>query len=86
MSLELPTSWNQADATILRQFLDTHPNVIGRLNSARPKLTDGPLTLEAKALMAERVNGYELALAELSTMMKDQASQPDSDFATIPRS
>jgi hypothetical protein len=76
MTHELPV-WNKDAAELLAQFLATGAGgvFITLLSSARPGLMAGAETLEATALRAREVAGYEACFREILRM----ATPPSED-------
>jgi hypothetical protein len=67
-------SWNQSDATTLRNYLAGHPNFIEELKSHTPE-AEGE-TIEKAALTGQRKEGYEQALKQIETLCQDQHKDP----------
>jgi len=82
---ELPV-WNKDGAELLAQFLNTGAGqvFIQLLSAARPGLMAGAETLEATALRAREVAGYESCFREILRMATPPSEETQTANETFP--
>lgn len=82
---ETASTWTDADAVALRQFLDTNPNFLRELAKHKPQRTR-ETTMEAAALQGARRDGAEQILEGIAKMAGADGVVEKSPYIEEPQS